>query len=341
MSDARIGDLIRSFSALDLGSWERPDIERVLAECGWSLVEERGGSLSFSTGLPTGVGYASTDLDDSPALTLTLARGLGHAEAAEVFHTAAGHAEDVLGVPPLRGGPGPWLRWRRPGTTPRLRFRHGSANEATAGVVLELLATDRYENQETRAAQHLGKQPSSWFRTVHTAATDGMFTPGNDVAEDWADFEHRLARTLHALVRDVPMLGELPLSLVIDERDDGERTPAEIPTCFVRLADGVLRVESPADPKPDLVLTLTELGWTPPSKEWITVLTTDDWSNAPDDGSPSFFRDWPMTSRTAADDAARLVVGALRAVGASLPALTYWVGRNGDNTGVRLPELGI
>ncbi|WP_329518525.1 DUF6301 family protein [Spirillospora sp. NBC_01491] len=338
--DDQMDDLIRSFSTLDLGGWQRPDIERVLAERGWSLVEDRGVSLGFSTGLPTGHGYASTDLDHSPALAVTLASGLDHAEAVEVFDTARRQAEDVLGPPPLRGGPGPWLRWRRPGATPRLRLARACSDEATASVHLELLATDRYEHHEVRTARHQGEHPYSWCRTVHTDETDGMLVPGDAVAEDWRDVEDRLARTLRALVRDVPVLGEDPLTLVIEERDDGSRMPSEIPTCFVKLADGVLRVECPADPVPDMVLTLTELGWTAPSEAWITVLTTGDWSTEPD-GSPSFSRDWPLTSEVAAGDAARLVVGALRAVEATLPALGYWVGRNGDNLGVRLPELGI
>ncbi|WP_285774873.1 hypothetical protein [Microtetraspora sp. NBRC 13810] len=89
---------------------------------------------------------------------------------------------------------------------------------------------------------------------------------------------------------------------------------------------------------------MTELGWIPPSDEWIAAFValtvTGDDVDWPAEGSPNFSRDLSMASPDTGE-AARLVVGALRTLGARLSELTYWVGRNGDSLGMKLPELGI
>ncbi|MFI6288867.1 DUF6301 family protein [Streptomyces sp. NPDC051018] len=341
LSDDQIGDLVRAFAVIDLGDWGRPDIERVLAEHGWSLDREREKVLCFSTGLPTGSGYADTDTGYSPALSVTLADGVGHAEAVEVFHTARRYAEELLGPAPMRGGFGPWLRWRRDGATPRLRFSRASREPVTASVRLELLATDPYEYREASAVDHLGEPPYSWCRIVHTDEMEGVLIPGDTIAQSWEDVERGMAGTLEDLAEDLPVLGEQPLTLLIEDWSDDSREPTDKPTCYVRFTDGVLTVECPASPTPELVPVLTELGWTEPSADWAAVAAGEwDWTSDPE-GNPSFSREWPTTSPAAPADAARLVTGALRATGATLPGLSYWVGRNGESLGVNLPALGI
>jgi hypothetical protein len=346
--------LVRRFAAINLGLWERPDLMRVIAEQGWSLRDEHAASLAFRTGLPTEVGYASPNPEDAPALRIELASRVDRDQALDVFRTARRLAEDELGEAALRGGSGPWLRWRRPDSTPCLRFVSNADGAGNASVRLELLATERYENRETQDARYLGKQPYSWCRILHGAATDGMFMPGEDTAKDWDDFEDRLGRTIRDVADGATLLGEDPLVLLIEERDDGSRWPGEIPTCFVRLSDGVLRIECPTLPEPEIVQALTGMGWnTPQEVATAAPASAGDEEegtdrNTPDDadseGSPDFSRVFPVAlpfPESDAREAARLVAGALRSLGATLDALTYWVGRKGVSLGVRLPQLGI
>ncbi|MEU0808609.1 hypothetical protein [Streptomyces sp. NPDC005970] len=353
--DSQISGLVTGLAALDLGDWARPDITRVLSELGWTRAEEDAATTrlwTLRTGLPTGDAYAypGESTGFRPSLTVSLANhGTDAERAAEVFHTARRAAERLLGHAPLRGGPGPWLRWRQPRTTLQLRFRGGWRQDGEdvrpeAGVSLEVLPTEQFEYRELRTFQHTPEDaPYLWCRLVHCDAAEGMLLPGDARAEGWKDFEERLERTLEALLDDAPLLGELPLTLMLSGPSlDGTPDCA----CYIKLTDDGLRLESALDPYPNVLSTLIELGWTPPSDDWIAALTSDDWDWFQEpSGEANFTHHLPGPGRgpaaKQAATAARLVVGALRTVATEPAELSYWVGRNGENTGMRLPLLGV
>ncbi|MEV4892344.1 hypothetical protein AB0K48_23470 [Nonomuraea sp. NPDC055795] len=325
LTDDQLHHVIHQMSAIDVGEWQPADIDRVLTEQGWQRRAEGAGSrILFSTGLPTGQGSACPDAGLDCVLSIPLAVDLSHAEATEVFRQARHIAEEILGPAPWLGGPGPWLRWRRPDTTPMLSFASYPA-DGTGWVYFQLLVTEDYEHGEYRG---LVTPSPSWYRLVNTDAIDGLLRRSRQARATWKNLSERLAETLATLVHDTRLLGDhYPLTLLIEETN-GEREPTEIPTCFIKLSAHVLSLECPAGHQPDVMQAMTELGWTPPSP----ANTAPERSN--------YHRDFPISSPDF-DEAARLVAGAMRALGAEVPQMTYWVNRNGENTGIRLSELGL
>lgn len=318
---------------------------RAAAGLGWSLAAEDEASLEFRTGWSTGAGYASLDPENHAALTVVLARGVDRERALAVFRSAWALAEDDWGAAPLRGGPGPWLRWRGPESTPRLRYAPRAGSGGAADVRLELLVTERYESREARDAEYLGEQPYSWSQARQGAATHGMYLPGEDTAEGWDDFERRLTATIRDLADEATLLRVAPLIVIIEE-ESADWSP-ELPTCFLRFAGGTLRIECPVEPEPHVTRALTAIGWQPPGMDVGEPPAGDGAASDGDENGehcPNYFRTFPTTfpfPPESSKQAARIVVGGLRSRGADLKALTYRVLWKGNRVGVSLPKLGI
>ncbi|MEV0645173.1 hypothetical protein AB0I28_07905 [Phytomonospora sp. NPDC050363] len=304
--------LVRRLDSLDIGDWTRSDVDRVLAELGWSIDVEDAGLLR--TDLPGGRAGLGTDLDDGPVLSVPIPDGTD-------LRAAWSLVQEVLGRPTLRGGPGPWLRWRSEDTTIRLDARS-----------IDLLPTERFEMTELRTFAHDPDAcPYLW------CISDGdQFLPGDRPVDDWDELARRLGTTVAGLISDLPALGELPVTLSVHGRvSEPDEEPA---TCYFKFGERGLRLEVPADPWPERVEALTALGWTPPSGEWITALTDDtfDWVTTPE-GSASFAAE-PGAD---AELAAHLAVGALKDLGLTPQGLSYRVGREGESLSAHLPSVGI
>jgi hypothetical protein len=347
---AQLADLVGRVVAADFGDWGRADLERVRAELGWLITEDRDGSLVARTELPIAWVYPKTARPEEPgypSISIGVAESPDPGMATDAFQAVRAAVEAVLGPPQLRGGPEPWLRWRRPTTTVCLTLQtSGRLAEPSAVTRLEMVPTEPFENNEYVIFDNLewlepDPAPYLWCRVLHDPATDGMMLPGHHVAEDWTEFEPLLAQTLTSLASDVPILDEVPMTLAIEGPE--ANLPSETVCCFVNLTDQGLAIESTADPTVDRVPELTALGWLPPSDEWIHALQNEDfdWSSEPA-GDAAFSRIFARPF--SAEDgrlAARLLTAALRSAGATINELTYWVGRGGNNLGVWLPRLGL
>ncbi|WP_067485983.1 hypothetical protein [Actinomadura hibisca] len=225
LPDAEIKALIRRFAALDMGDWDRAAVDRAAAVLGWKVAAGRG-AVALHGGLPTGPGHAYPDeLSEPPrqhgyeSFSCPLARGRDRPALNEAFRTARRLAEDLLGPAPLRGGPGPWLRWRRPVSLLELE-RTASSVEVCLRPA-EVVEADEHRAVEWGDRDIAAEVVGIWLgETPHPSCAETSL-PGHCVAESWKELREWLEETLRTLVEDLPALDDpTVVSLVSADASD-------------------------------------------------------------------------------------------------------------------------
>ncbi|GAA4099989.1 DUF6301 family protein [Actinomadura miaoliensis] len=322
VTDAEIEELIRRFAALDMGEWDRAAVERAATELGWPIRRDYD-RLALQASLSAGHARAYPDTTSDPRRDngyqsleyqlAELARGDDPQVLTEVFQAARRAAERRLGPAPIRGGDGPWLRWRRPVSLLEIE-------RTSRTVELRLRPTQVVENAEYRVGKWGDRDFAvatigSWLSVARRdASLEGLWLPGGFEAETWQDFQQWLAETLRALVSDVPCLGE-DLVMVLSPGDGSGR--------FVQLTiddAGLLHME--AGRMPDDPNTLAAMGWEE-HDEYVVAIDLD------------------TPTGPEVDTAARMLVETLRAHRVDLPELSHQAWFNNSDHDLILLGLGL
>ena len=323
LSDDEIDDLVRRLEAVDMGAWDRAAVDRAAAELGWRLAPEHRRSIAdelvFQASFSAGRGFAHSnssivrpDDREFESFGYLLAEGNDREMLTRVFQKAREAAERRLHPAPIHGGPGPWLRWRRPNSLLEIE-------RTSRDVVLRLRSTQVVEDDEYRACKWGDRDFAVgaigvWMSVGRHESLEGMMVPGGFDAGTWSEFQAWLAETLRALTGDMPCLRD-DVVMVLSPGDESDR--------FVQLTideEGLLHLE--AARRPEDVHTLTALGWE---------------VDAPNDVNPS--KDFPAPSGQEVNTAAQLLVRTLRTFGVDLSELRHeaWLTRSDH----RLELLGI
>ncbi|MFD3815387.1 hypothetical protein ACFWRZ_10000 [Streptomyces rubiginosohelvolus] len=310
---------VREVAPLHFGSWSLADVERTTSALGWELREpkEVAGQVRrrFAPRKGPSAGYGTLIADASEPEQLRKLNVRVVDLPPEDLATAAGFIraawwvmEDELGPPTLWGGDsGPWMLWRRPGTSILVHSHDGGE------VSCELLpsATDSdgagsgYSRGRWRATEPAELPPAS------------PELPG----ATWEQVEKRLAETLRSLDHDTPFFPGRFILHVGDARD-----PQRFVQCWsqdlslVVEATGHLHRPDAADPA-----RLARNGW-----EFSRSIWQRRFPDAMDD---------PAHAVTAA----RMLVEELRQLGVDLSGLSYDGTMSGRGRGLHLdlPDLGI
>ncbi|MGW7588978.1 TY-Chap domain-containing protein [Streptomyces rubiginosohelvolus] len=310
---------VREVAPLHFGSWSLADVERATSVLGWELREPREvtGQVwrRFAPRKGPSAGYGTLIADASEPEQLRKLNVRVVDLPPEDLATAAGFVraawwvmEDELGPPTLWGGDsGPWMLWRRPGTSMLVHSHDGGE------VSCELLpsATDSdaagrgYSRGRWRAAEPADLPPAS------------PDLPG----ATWEQVEKRLAETLRSLDHDTSFFPGRFILHLGDARD-----PQRFVQCWsqdlslVVEATGHLHRPDAADPA-----RMTRNGW-----EFSRSIWQRRFPHAMDD---------PAHAATAA----RMLVEELRQLGVGLSDLSYDGTMSGRGRGLHLdlPDLGI
>ncbi|MGW3581247.1 TY-Chap domain-containing protein [Streptomyces rubiginosohelvolus] len=310
---------VREVAPLHFGSWSLADVERTTSALGWELREpkEVAGQVwrRFAPRKGPSAGYGTLIADASEPEQLRKLNVRVVDLPPEDLSTAAGFIraawwvmEDELGPPTLWGGDsGPWMLWRRPGTSILVHSHDGGE------VSCELLpaATDSdgagrgYSRGRWRAAEPADLPPVS------------PELPGTT----WEQVEKRLAETLRSLDRDTPFFPGRFILHLGDARD-----PQRFVQCWsqdlslVVEATGHLHRPDAADPA-----RMTQNGW---------EFSRSIWQRRFPDA---------MDNPAHAATAARMLVEELRQLGVDLSDLSYDGTMSGRGRGFHLdlPDLGI
>ncbi|MFD6203242.1 TY-Chap domain-containing protein [Streptomyces rubiginosohelvolus] len=310
---------VREVAPLHFGSWSLTDVERATSALGWELRDpkEVAGQVwrrfAPRKGPSAGYGTLIADASEPEQLRKLNVRVVDLppedlATAADLIRAAWWVMEDELGPPTLWGGDsGPWMLWRRPGTSMLVHSHDGGE------VSFELLpaATDSdgagrgYSRGRWRAAEPADLPPAS------------PELPGTT----WEQVEKRLAETLRSLGHDTPFFPGRFILHLGDARD-----PQRFVQCWsqdlslVVEATGHLHRPDAADPA-----RLARNGW-----EFSRSIWQRRFPDAMDD---------PAHAATAA----RMLVEELRQLGVDLADLSYDGTMSGRGRGLHLdlPDLGI
>ncbi|MEV7643988.1 hypothetical protein AB0O32_29055 [Streptomyces rubiginosohelvolus] len=310
---------VREVAPLHFGSWSLTDVERATSALGWELRDpkEVAGQVwrrfAPRKGPSAGYGTLIADASEPEQLRKLNVRVVDLppedlATAADLVRAAWWVMEDELGPPTLWGGDsGPWMLWRRPGTSMLVHSHDGGE------VSFELLpaATDSdgagrgYSRGRWRAAEPADLPPTS------------PELPGTT----WEQVEKRLAETLRSLDRDTPFFPGRFILHLGDARD-----PQRFVQCWsqdlslVVEATGHLHRPDAADPA-----RLAQNGW-----EFSRSIWQRRFPDAMDD---------PAHATTAA----RMLVEELRQLGVDLADFSYDGTMSGRGRGLHLdlPDLGI
>ncbi|MFI5478818.1 TY-Chap domain-containing protein [Streptomyces rubiginosohelvolus] len=319
LADDIFRTFVREVAPLHFGSWSLADVERTTSALGWELREpkEVAGQVwrRFAPRKGPSAGYGTLIADASEPEQLRKLNVRVVDLPPEDLATAAGFIraawwvmEDELGPPTLWGGDsGPWMLWRRPGTSILVHSHDGGE------VSFELVpsATDSdgagrgYSRGRWRAAEPADLPPAS------------PELPG----ATWEQVEKRLAETLRSLEHDTPFFPGRFILHLGDARD-----PQRFVQCWsqdlslVVEATGHLHRPDAADPA-----RMTQNGW---------EFSRSIWQRRFPDA---------MNKRAHAATAARMLVEELRQLGVDLPDLSYDGTMSGRGRGFHLdlPDLGI
>ncbi|WP_097880745.1 TY-Chap domain-containing protein [Streptomyces sp. st140] len=310
---------VREVAPLHFGSWSLTDVERTTSALGWELREpkEVAGQVwrrfAPRKGPSAGYGTLIADASEPEQLRKLNVRVVDLppedlATAADLIRAAWWVMEDELGPPTLWGGDsGPWMLWRRPGTSILVHSHDGGE------VSFELVpsATDSdgagrgYSRGRWRAAESADLPPAS------------PELPG----ATWEQVEKRLAETLRSLDHDTPFFPGRFILHLGDARD-----PQRFVQCWsqdlslVVEATGHLHRPDAADPA-----RMTQNGW-----EFSRSIWQRRFPDAMDE---------PAHAATAA----RMLVEELRQLCVDLSGLSYDGTMSGRGRGFHLdlPDLGI
>ncbi|MEU5884097.1 hypothetical protein [Spirillospora sp. NPDC047279] len=311
-------ELVKQVVHLDLGGWSLAEFERAISAPGWELREptEVAGQIwrRFVARKGPWGGYATVIADASTPEQVRRLNVRVVDMPADDVSTAAGHVraawwvmEEELGPPTSWGGDtGPWMLWRRPGTSFVVHL-HDEGE-----VSLELVPTDADADAGGR-----GDSRGSW-RAADPAdlpAAPARALPG------WDEIQKHLYRALRSLNYDIPFFpGRFIMHL------GSARDPMRFVQCWSQNLSLVVEATGYVH-YPDLAAParLAQNGW-----ELSHSLWQRRFPNAMDDAAHA---------RTAA----RILVEELQSLGIDPADLVYsgtTVGR-GRGFHLDLPKLGL
>ncbi|MFJ2022791.1 TY-Chap domain-containing protein [Streptomyces sp. NPDC087897] len=316
-------ELVKQATSLRPGGWSLAEFEHAVSEMGWELKEpqqivDQVWRRFVPRKGPWG-GYATAISDASAPERVRRLNVRVVDMPAEHLPTDAGHVraawwimEDELGPPTLWGGDGgPWMLWRRPGTSFLVHSHDGGE------VSLELLHTDSDPDAAGRSDSR-----GSWRAAAPADLLPVPAAPFRPAA-DWDEVQKRLFDVLRDLDHDTVFLpGRFILHLT------SVRDPLRFVQCWNQDRDLALVVEAtgythhPELADPD---RLARSGW---------KLTHSLWK-----GRFPHNRDESEHLRTAA----RMLVEELQHLGVDLADLAYGgtVTGRGHGFHLDLPALGL
>jgi hypothetical protein len=333
-ADDQLRELARRFAALDMAGWDEAAFDRAIDHLGfrpprepagegrrsryprlWNYEDYRPGCDGeshemYDTGLGTGPGEVARHGSEIGS-EISVAVGEGE----EVFHRLRSALEEVLGPPSVMRGPGPLLRWRHPVRLLELEHADGFTS-------LRVSPTDAVERDEHLSANWAeaedGLEQLGYWQIL---GRGWDWAPGGYWADDWDQFEERLAVTLRSVVRDFALL-DVPGPFTVVVCTPGEYQFVQWST----FEDRTLHIEThvpPGDSAPAWSEAMAELGWRPPASADFGDLLT---------------RDFPTLGWPEAETAAGMLVGALKAYGVDFEDLWHEViSPNVDLLGIGLP----
>ncbi|MEU4921689.1 hypothetical protein AB0G29_20330 [Streptomyces parvus] len=319
LADDLFRTFVREVAPLHFGSWSLTDVEHATSSLGWELREpkEVAGQVwrRFAPRKGPSAGYGTLIADASEPERLRKLNVRVVDLPAEDLAAAVGFVraawwvmEDELGPPTLWGGDsGPWMLWRRPGTSFLVHSHDGGE------VSFELLpsaadgdaAGSGYSRGRWRAAEPAGLPPASPAPPATT----------------WEQVEKRLSETLRSLDHDTPFFPGRFILHLGDARDPRRFVQCwSQDLCLVVEATGHLHRPDAADPA-----RLVRNGW---------EFSRSIWQRRFPDA---------MNDRAHAATAARMLVEELRHLGVDLADLSYDGTMSGRGRGFHLglPDLGI
>ncbi|THV38620.1 DUF6301 family protein [Glycomyces buryatensis] len=323
MDEPQLLDLIRRARQTDFGRWSKADLERAVPGLGWKIrsSEVDIGMWRADTGYATGDAiidsvppqtplYGRADFYSIEVLVLRSAeRGRqGESHRTKVFREVMATVLSELGAPDIRGGDGgPWIRWYRDNLVFELHLRrfHG-------GVTLRLLSPELFDQLEAHA---VGKGDVSGWQAYARQSNH----PTEPACYDLGEFTERLSSLLGDMSADVPTIDTAGTVLL--------RTGDWSARYVAAFVDGGLRVEASAAVKGSWRGGLSNL----PNMGF----------RAPSGAQPNWSRTFPSTDRTATNQAAHMMVDALRAFGIQDLFDIVYDGFTADGERMYLPVLGI
>ncbi|WP_026413266.1 TY-Chap domain-containing protein [Actinomadura oligospora] len=316
-TDDQARDLVRRFATLDMTGWDDPAFDRAAAHLGWrpkDAAEGRGSrSEDYDAGPGTSYGLFFRGGADHHETRVLVRVGEGD----ELFLRVRSALMDELGAPSIMRGPGPLLRWRGP-------VRLLELERIGDGAFLTARPTEAVENDEYRTAKWAEPEDGlgllgHWQVVGRGPELDGLFLPGGYWADDWTEFEERLATTLHSVVRDFALMdGPGHFTVVV-------RTPEDHYVQWTTHPDWTLEIHASLTGDRDSAWadTMTGLGWL------LSDVTEDDFCVT---------REFPALDDEDAKTAARMLVGALRSHGVAFEDLWHEViSPNVDLLGIGIP----
>ena len=323
ISEAQLVDLLRRARKTDFGRWSKADLQRGMTDLGWQVrsAEVDIGMWRAETGYETGNAIADSIPPQTPlygqadfySIEVMVLRSAERGRQGEnhrtlIFREVLRTMMNELGTPEIRGGDGgPWVRWNRDGLLFELHLRrfHG-------GVTLRLLSPELFEQLEAHAIRR--GDVSGWGAYARTAKH-----PPEPNCTDMGEFTERLSSLLADMSADVPVV-DTSGTVLLRTGDWSARYVA----VFV---DGGLRVEASAAV----------------SGAWRSGLSNlpNLGFRAPSGAQPNWSRSFNSTDRTATNQAAHMMVDALRAFGIQDLFDIVYDGFTADGERMYLPVLGI
>ncbi|MFI0353497.1 TY-Chap domain-containing protein [Actinomadura sp. 9N407] len=334
-ADDQLRELVRRFATLDMTGWDDAAFDRALTHLDWRppqpSAEEPRRELKYprmwnyedyrqgchgesheeyDTGLGTGLGEVARHGSETGS-EISVPVG----EGTDLFLRLRSALEDTLGPPMITRGPGPLLRWHHPAQL--LELEHASGYTSLRVVPTEAVEKDEYTSAKWAEPEHGLEQLGYW----QVAGPGADWTPGGYWADDWSQFEERLATTLRSVVQDFALLdGPGHFTVVV-------RTPENYRFVqWTTLADWTLQIQArvPDDLGHAWSEPMAELGWRP---------------SDPSDIEGMVVRDFRVLGPQEATTAARMLVGALQAYGVAYEDLWYeLISPNVDLFGIGLPN---
>lgn len=317
-------ELVREIAPLQLGGWSATEFEDATSTLGWELREpqEVAGRIRrrFAPRKGPWGGYGTVIADPSEPERIRELRvpvvDLPPEDvrtAADLVRAAWWVMEEELGPATVwGGGVGPWMLWRRPGSSLVVHA------DAEGQIDLELVPTDADPDASGR-----GDSRGAWRAAAPADLPPAPAAPAGAPAT-WDEVRERLHRALRALTHDTPFLpGRFILHL------GSARHPDRFVQCWT---DG-----------PALVIEATGCVHHPDRTE-PARLSAAGWK--PSSAAPSLWqRRFPaaMRDRTSADTAARMLVGVLQDLDVSHTDLVHdgTVSGRGHRFALELPRAGL
>ena len=201
--------LFGRLSRVDLGDWGAERIGAAAADLGWEP-DDAVKPTRLDTGLATGPAIvvptpqedAGGDVPRAAALRVPVGPAGAFAGTVEAATALMGFG------PPMIGGPGPWVRWRRPPGADAGAGTSIGLLRADERVWVELVATQTWESQARRwfaDGEGIEELPYRWLASRRHPTLQGLTTGGRLVA-GWDAVEQGLTLTLDELLDGVDAL---------------------------------------------------------------------------------------------------------------------------------------